>query len=153
MKLSPEFATIVFWLAVASCVVAQLGIVWSTWRGLSNREAAPAPAGDPAPVVSPRPKQIRRAPELLWAILPAIALVLVFMSAWRAMHTVADAGDMPIHRHPPATVSGAPSQLAVHEAPRQRAHAIHHSPPPMAPVAAVEGAKVETADSPEVPQR
>lgn len=53
----------VFWVAVASCVVAQVAIVRSV-------------------VTSPR----RRPIELAWAILPAFALGALLVFTWRRLH-------------------------------------------------------------------
>ncbi|MBA3891937.1 MAG: hypothetical protein H0X64_15560 [Gemmatimonadaceae bacterium] len=61
--MSISFADAVFWAAVASCAVAQVAIVRSV-------------------VISPR----RRAIEVAWAILPAIALGALLVMTWRRMH-------------------------------------------------------------------
>jgi hypothetical protein len=114
VRLSPELAKIVFWLALATCFVAQLGILLSTAR---SRAAGtePAPGGDAdAPSAGARR---RTGAEFLWALLPAIALVFVFAGTWKSVHQVSDSGDAPIPQHPPATVSGVPTHLAVAPAP------------------------------------
>jgi hypothetical protein len=61
MSLSPAGA--LFWIAVASCAVAQVAIIRSV-------------------VASPR----KRAIELAWAILPAFALAAVLLLTWRRLH-------------------------------------------------------------------
>ena len=58
-----SFVDAVFWAAVASCAVAQAAIVRSV-------------------VISPR----RRAIELAWAVLPALALGAVLLVTWRRLH-------------------------------------------------------------------
>lgn len=65
---------ILFWLAVICCVAAQAAIVRSALR-------EPAPADAPGRTV-PTP---RRWTEILWTVLPAIALVLVFAATWSAI--------------------------------------------------------------------
>ncbi len=150
VKLSPEFARIVFWLAVASCVVAQLGILWSTWRGMAARAGqTETPSAD----ASGAPLNIRRAPELVWAILPAVALVLVFAGTWRAMQHLSDASASPMHRHPPATVSGAPSHLASNGQPTQRKAAVRRGTPAEPSKSMMEPVRTETVEVPEVPER
>lgn len=79
--MSPLFADAIFWIAVACCVVAQAAIVRSVLlaRGGSTRA--------------------RRAAELMWAVLPAIALAAVLVLTWRTMHRAG-----PGHSHPEAAV-------------------------------------------------
>ena len=72
--LSPHYRDVLFWLFVALCVVAQLGIL----RPLVAPRAAPeARPGVPAtrPVI-----------EVLWTVVPAIGLALLLAFTWRAMH-------------------------------------------------------------------
>jgi heme/copper-type cytochrome/quinol oxidase subunit 2 len=108
LDLSPEFARIVFWICVACCVVAQVAIVRSTFKRLAARKlAGDDESGSPGSRVL-----VRMAPEMFWAVLPAAALILAFVGTWGAMQAVADAGSAPMHRHPPATVSGTESMLA-----------------------------------------
>jgi hypothetical protein len=151
VKLSPEFARIVFWMAVASCVVAQLGILWSTWRGMAERAGqTETPSAD----AEGNPLLVRRAPELAWAILPAIALILVFAGTWRAMHQFSDADSPPpMHRHPPATVSGAPSLLADYSRPAQRQSAARRGAVKATSESMMEPVRAESIEIPEVPQR
>ena len=79
--MSPLLAAAIFWIAVACCVVAQAAIVRSVLlaRGGSTR--------------------VRRAAELLWAVLPAIALATVLVLTWRTMH-----GAGADHSHPDAAL-------------------------------------------------
>ena len=79
--MTAPFAAALFWLSVVCCVVAEVAIVRATLRvsRLSAEPAAAAPAGGSA---MPRP---RRALELFWVILPALALAAVLGATWRAV--------------------------------------------------------------------
>jgi len=88
-----------FWVAAVACAVAQLAIVRSVF-------VARAPADGPDGV--PRPAAVRRAPEVAWAVVPALALAAVLALTWRAMHAAPDAmPDAP----PPAAFPAAASAL------------------------------------------
>lgn len=67
-----------FWGSVACIVVAQVAIARST---LFARPGAQNPG-------VPRP---RRPVEVLWVILPTVALVLALFFTWRALHPAAAA--------------------------------------------------------------
>jgi heme/copper-type cytochrome/quinol oxidase subunit 2 len=75
--MSPTVAQIVFWIAAGCCLVAQVALVRSAIR--SPMSGSP----DTAAVVMPR-----RSSEIAWTIVPAIALTLVLLFTWRAMHPV-----------------------------------------------------------------
>jgi heme/copper-type cytochrome/quinol oxidase subunit 2 len=72
MQLS--FADGLFWSSVACCAIAQFFIL----RSVGGRRHVPAP--------SARLPRQRGGVELLWAIVPAVALVALFFVTWRAMH-------------------------------------------------------------------
>jgi len=72
--MSLRIADAIFWIAVAFCAVAQLAIVQSVI-------VSPARAPEHAPASA-----TRRAVEIAWAILPGIALAVVFVFTWRAIH-------------------------------------------------------------------
>ena len=106
--MSRSLADAAFWLAVALCAVAQYFILRSTFVV----RAAPADRQVPG---------ARRPVEVLWAVLPAIALALVLWFTWRAMQP-ADA--------PP---SGAPTSVASaaipeRQAPSAESSASHNEP-------------------------
>ena len=65
-------ADVIFWAAVALCAVAQLALLHSFFLGASRpgREVAAS----------------FRATETLWAVVPALVLVLLLTFTWRAMH-------------------------------------------------------------------
>ena len=77
--MSSTAAQIVFWIAAACCLVAQIAVVQSAIR--SPMSGSP----DSAAVVMPR-----RSREIAWTIVPAIALALVLAFTWRAMHPPAN---------------------------------------------------------------
>lgn len=80
--MTPSFAAALFWLSVVSCVVAEVAILRATLR-LSRTSMPSAVGASQSPAVSlPRP---RRALEVLWAVLPAVALALVLWGTWRAI--------------------------------------------------------------------
>ena len=65
--------SLLFWLSAASCLVAQLAIVRSVLRVRELPE--------------PRPElpRSRGGVELFWAVLPAVALGVLFFFTWRAI--------------------------------------------------------------------
>jgi heme/copper-type cytochrome/quinol oxidase subunit 2 len=71
-----SFADAIFWLAVACCVVAQLAIVRSAI-------VSPVRVADGHPVSA-----VRRVSEIAWAVIPGIALAVVLVFTWRAIHAV-----------------------------------------------------------------
>ena len=71
-------ADLIFWLAVACCVVAQVAIV----RAALKAPPPGARGAEPGAEV-PRP---RRASEIAWTILPALGLAIVLFATWRAIH-------------------------------------------------------------------
>lgn len=75
--MSPTVAQIVFWIAAGCCLVAQISLVLSAIR--SPMSGSP----DTAAVVMPR-----RSIEIAWTLVPAIALAMVLLFTWRAMHQV-----------------------------------------------------------------
>lgn len=85
--MSRSLADATFWLAVVLCAIAQFFIL----RSALVVRAAPADRLVPG---------ARRPVELLWALLPAVALAVVLFFTWRAMHREpAPAGE----QHAPAT--------------------------------------------------
>jgi heme/copper-type cytochrome/quinol oxidase subunit 2 len=68
-----SFAAGLFWTSVACCLVAQLLIV----RSVLGARHVPAPTAD-----VPR---ARAGVELLWAVVPAIALAVLLVFTWQAV--------------------------------------------------------------------
>ena len=75
-----RFADGIYWIAVACCAVAQAAIV---------RSSLVSPAQ--APSVDEPASLTRRALEVCWAVVPGIALALLFVATWHAMHGPATA--------------------------------------------------------------
>jgi hypothetical protein len=69
----------IFWIAVLSCVVAEIAILRAVIRIRGDVPGRATPGAQPA---LPR---VRRGVEVLWALLPAIALGFVLVMTWRAM--------------------------------------------------------------------
>lgn len=86
-----SLADALFWLAVATCVVAQAAIIRSVLR-MRNATAA---AGVPSP---------RFAIELAWVAIPTIALAAALLLTWHAIHPQSSSA-VPPHRHATAVVS------------------------------------------------
>jgi heme/copper-type cytochrome/quinol oxidase subunit 2 len=71
MRLTPF--TLLFWLSVACCLVAQVLIVRSV---LAARRL---------PAASPEFPRAHGGVELLWALMPAVALGALLLFTWRAI--------------------------------------------------------------------
>lgn len=74
--LSSLVADLLFWAAVTVCAFAQAAIV---------RSALVAHHVTVAPGTSLPP--LRRAVEVAWTVVPAVALAALLVFTWRAMHT------------------------------------------------------------------
>ena len=72
--MNQPLAETVFWIAAIACVIAQLAILRSTFA------ARTANKSDLVPAASPRS-------ELAWAIIPALALVVVLSATRQRMET------------------------------------------------------------------
>ena len=71
-----QFALAIFWVAVAACAIAQLGIFHSA--------IARPVAGE-----NDQSKGIPRSPravEILWTVIPALALAGILGATWLAIH-------------------------------------------------------------------
>jgi len=80
--MSFSLADAIFWVAVACCSVAQLAILRSVF-------ISPARVAETAESAS----TARHVGEIAWAVLPGIALAVLFVFTWRAMHPASfDAG-------------------------------------------------------------
>jgi heme/copper-type cytochrome/quinol oxidase subunit 2 len=73
--MSPNVADAIFWIAVVACVVAQVAIT----RSVLVARQPELPAGA-------RVAPARRSAELVWALLPAVALAAVLVLTWRTLH-------------------------------------------------------------------
>ncbi len=72
--MSRQVAEIVFWIAVAMCAIAEIAILRAVFT-------PPANASSSAPI----PHSPRGA-EMVWGVLPAIALAALLAATWRAIH-------------------------------------------------------------------
>jgi heme/copper-type cytochrome/quinol oxidase subunit 2 len=82
--------TALFWLSVVVAVIAELAIVAATVRASRPHEVSDVPAiaeGETGTLPSPR-----RGLEVLWAVIPALALAALFVLTWRAMNPSAEDG-------------------------------------------------------------
>ena len=86
--MSAGLAGVLFWLSAASCIVAEVAIIHATLR--VSRSSS---AGDAAAL-----PHARRSLEILWVILPAIALAAVLYFTGRAVF----ASRSDTHVFPPA---------------------------------------------------
>jgi heme/copper-type cytochrome/quinol oxidase subunit 2 len=74
-----------FWVAAVACAVAQLAIVRSVLIARAPEGVAEPDARlDPA-----RRRPVRRAGEVAWAVVPALALAGVLVFTWRAVRQAA----------------------------------------------------------------
>jgi hypothetical protein len=73
---------LLFWVAVGLCTLAQLFILKAVF--LPGEPPAEGPAADGRAAGRLRPPS--RPLEMAWVVLPAIALVFVFMWAWSLRH-------------------------------------------------------------------
>lgn len=64
---------LIFWIAAALCVVAEIAILRSMFRG--SRAVSP----DRSPAVDADVPRARAAGEIVWAVLPAIVLLAVLL--------------------------------------------------------------------------
>jgi cytochrome b len=69
--MSRQLTETLFWIAAASCAIAELAILRAVF----------APYRSTAPI-----SHSPRGAEMLWAVLPAIALAGLLAATWRAIH-------------------------------------------------------------------
>lgn len=109
--MNASLAALLFWISVVVCTIAELAIVAATARASRRSAAADAASTLDLPQVDgarplPRP---RRWLELFYVAAPAVALAVLFVFTWRAMH-VADAGSHQQSSADTSTVAGAVSE-------------------------------------------
>ena len=76
----------IFWIAVLACVVAQIAILRSTYAARKVEKSALVPAAS-------------RGSEIVWAIVPVVALSVLLVATWqkieaREMHMMMDQSGM-----------------------------------------------------------
>ena|SRR5688572_24463800 len=84
--MNQPLAETIFWIAAVACVIAELAILRSTFAARSAKKPTLVPSGSPRT-------------ELVWAILPALALAVVLSATWqrieaRETHTGMDHSGM-----------------------------------------------------------
>lgn len=72
--MSRQSAEIIFWVAALACAVAQLAILRAVFV---PRQTVDVPTTIP---------QLPRGTEILWAVIPAVGLAVLFAATWRAIH-------------------------------------------------------------------
>lgn len=82
----------IFWIAVASCALAQVAIVRSVLRMRGS-------AADTGHGSSPMLPRTRPAIEIAWVVVPSLALAVVLALTWRTMHAPSLV-PAPGHTHP-----------------------------------------------------
>ena len=86
--MSPSLAALLFWISVTVCAIAELAVVAATVR--ASRRSAATDAGSTLDLphvdgARPLPRQ-RGWLELFYVVAPALALIVLFVATWRAMH-------------------------------------------------------------------
>jgi heme/copper-type cytochrome/quinol oxidase subunit 2 len=72
--MSRPAAELLFWIAAALCVVAELAILRAAF--------SPHPRADRTDAVPDSPRGI----EMMWAVIPAVGLGVLLVATWRALH-------------------------------------------------------------------
>jgi hypothetical protein len=74
-----------FWIAVGACAAGQIAILRDTL--ISHPPQVPESGTAPAAPASPASRRLHTAGEVMWAVLPGIALVFVLVWTWRAVQS------------------------------------------------------------------
>lgn len=82
--MSQPLAETIFWIAAAACVIAEVAILRFTFAARSANKSDLVPA-------SPR------SGEIVWAIIPALALIVVFGATWQRIQARQNHIDMMHH--------------------------------------------------------
>ncbi|HEY4954574.1 MAG TPA: hypothetical protein VII02_06785 [Gemmatimonadaceae bacterium] len=72
--MSQQAAEIAFWIAAVSCAIAELAILRTVFTPDKSVHSSPAVPHSP------------RGAEMVWAVIPAIALAALLAATWRAIH-------------------------------------------------------------------
>jgi heme/copper-type cytochrome/quinol oxidase subunit 2 len=68
--MNQPLAEIIFWIAAVACVIAEIAILRSTFASRRGNKSELVPASSPRG-------------EIAWAVIPAIALIVVLTATWR----------------------------------------------------------------------
>jgi heme/copper-type cytochrome/quinol oxidase subunit 2 len=88
-----SFTESLFWCAVAACAIAQVAIVRSV---VDSRRRNNDQQDEPRAFAMGLRTMSRTAGEVVWALIPAVALAFVLLWTWHTMHSVVDPVS-PIH--------------------------------------------------------
>ncbi|HET7615254.1 MAG TPA: hypothetical protein VFK26_15145 [Gemmatimonadaceae bacterium] len=99
--MNQPLAETIFWIAAAACLVAELAILRFTFAAPAVRAARAANKSELVPAAP-------RGGEIAWAIIPALALILLFGATWnritaRHAHMMMDHGPMHMPMPSPPT--------------------------------------------------
>jgi heme/copper-type cytochrome/quinol oxidase subunit 2 len=72
--MSQQLAEALFWICAAGCALAELAILRAVFAPHGRSQSS-----------APIPHSPRGA-EMMWAVIPAIALAALFAATWRAIH-------------------------------------------------------------------
>ena len=68
--MNQPLAEIIFWIAAVACVIAEIAILRSTFASRRSNKSELVPSSSPRG-------------EIAWAVIPALALVVVLTATWR----------------------------------------------------------------------
>jgi heme/copper-type cytochrome/quinol oxidase subunit 2 len=100
--LSSTFSHALFWIAAASCLVAQVAIIRSTIASRRLRAGALDVASDSTPVVARSGFPL----EVLWTAIPAVVLAAVLWFTWQKILDRESHSRLDPHPHAVATADG-----------------------------------------------
>ncbi len=100
--MNQPLAETIFWIAVAACVVAEFMILRSTFAFRRANKSALVPAAS-------------RPSELVWAVVPAVALLVVLVATWQRVearhgHMMTDHSQMNHTMPMPSPAGGSPTR-------------------------------------------
>lgn len=82
--MSQPLAETIFWIAAAACVIAEVAILRFTFATRSANKSELVPASS-------------HSGEIAWAIIPALALIVVFGATWQRIQARQNHTDMMHH--------------------------------------------------------
>jgi heme/copper-type cytochrome/quinol oxidase subunit 2 len=81
--MNQPLAETIFWIAAVACVIAELAILRSTFAARSSQKSTLVPSASPRS-------------EVVWAILPGLALAFLLTATWRRIEA-REAHTTPMH--------------------------------------------------------
>jgi len=100
--MNQPLAEAIFWIAALACIVAELAILRSTYAARKVKKSALVP-------------EASRSGEIVWAVVPAVALSVLLVATWqkiqaREAHMLMDHSGMQHSMPMPGTTSPPPSR-------------------------------------------